>query len=97
MIQDKACGQTKAMGTEMRFIRQELRLIFELRIHATTQNNLGTVYSTLAEVEAKAENCRKAIRAYEEALKVFTREEFPEMYSLIDHNLRKALNFCRGE
>jgi len=31
--------------------------------YATTQNNLGAAYNTLAEVEAKAENCKKAIEA----------------------------------
>ena len=64
---------------------------------ATTQNNLGNAYSTLAEVEAKAENCKKAIEAYEEALKVFTEEDFPEIYQLVKSNIRKLLDFCRGE
>jgi hypothetical protein len=34
--------------------------------YATTQNNLGNVYKILAEVEGKAENCKKAIEAFEE-------------------------------
>jgi len=62
-----------------------------------TQNNLGTAYRTLGEVEAKAENCKKAIKAYEEALKVFTKEEFPEIYLLVKSNLRKLLDFCGSE
>ena len=62
-----------------------------------TQNNLGNAYSTLAEVEAKAANCKLAIKAYEEALKVFTKEEFPEIYPLVEQNLRNVVNFCRGE
>jgi hypothetical protein len=32
-------------------------------------------------VEAKAENCKKAIKSYEEALKVFTKEESREFIS----------------
>ena len=39
---------------------------------AMTQNNLGNAYGTLAEVEEKGENCRRAIGAYEEALRVRT-------------------------
>ena len=62
-----------------------------------TQNNLGNAYSTLAEVEDKAKNCQSAIQAYDEALKVYTKEEFPEVYHLVEHNLRIALNFCEGE
>ncbi len=44
--------------------------------YGLTQNNLGTAYGTLAEVEDKAANCRKAIAAFEAALKVITRERF---------------------
>jgi hypothetical protein len=62
-----------------------------------TQNNLGNTYRALAEVGAKAENCKKAIKAYEEALKVFTVKELPEIYSLVKQNLRRLLNFCRGD
>ena len=65
--------------------------------YANTQNSLGNAYSTLAGVEAKAENCRRAIQAYEEALKVVSRKEFPKIYPLVKQNLRKLLNFCRGE
>ncbi|TAK60152.1 MAG: hypothetical protein EPO24_06985, partial [Bacteroidetes bacterium] len=43
--------------------------------YGTTQNNLGTAYRTLAEVEEKSANCKHAIRAYESALKVSTLEE----------------------
>lgn len=53
--------------------------------------------STLAEVEDKDANCKLAIKAYVEALKVFRKEEFPEIYPLVEQNLRRCLNFCRGE
>jgi len=59
-------------------------------------SNLGNAYSTLAEVEEKAENCRRAIGAYEEALKVYTEHDFPQVYRLVDRNLRHALEgVCR--
>jgi len=62
-----------------------------------TQNNLGNAYSTLAEVEHKADNCKRAIEAYKQALKVFTKEEFPEAYRMVERNLRTLLDFCGGE
>ena len=45
--------------------------------YAMTQSNLGNAYRTLAEVEDKAENCQKAIKACEEALKVSTLDSSP--------------------
>lgn len=42
--------------------------------YAMTQNG------TLAKVEDKAGNCNKAIQAFKEALRVYTKEEFPEVY-----------------
>ena len=65
--------------------------------YAMTQNNLGSAYRRLAEVEAKAENCKKGIKAYEEALKVFTKEEFPEVYPVVERNLRTTRAFCYGK
>jgi len=62
-----------------------------------TQDTLGNAYRTLAEVEARAENCKKAIKAYEKALKIYTKEEFPETYQLVERNLGKVLDFCKGE
>ena len=55
-----------------------------------TQNNLGNAYRTLAEVEAKAANCRKAIAACEAALTVYTRERFPMQYGTTQNNLGTA-------
>jgi hypothetical protein len=36
------------------------------------------------------------MRAYEEALKVFTKEEFPETYPLVEGNLRRLIDFCKS-
>ena len=64
--------------------------------YAMTQNNLGTAYGTLAEVEAKTTNCQKAIAAFEESLEIYTPEEFPELYRRVSKNLEIALRFCQG-
>jgi hypothetical protein len=60
----------------------------------TNENNLGDAYCTLAEVEDKSENCRRAIEAYREALKVFTKEEFPEIHPGVERNLKIILDLC---
>ncbi|MGE5444991.1 MAG: ParA family protein [Ignavibacteriales bacterium] len=42
------------------------------------KGGVGKTTSALAEVEDRAENCKKAIKAYEEALKVLTLKRFHE-------------------
>jgi len=55
--------------------------------YAIAQNNLGNAYHRLAGVEYKAENCRRAIAAHEEALKVHTLDRFPIQYANTENNL----------
>jgi tetratricopeptide (TPR) repeat protein len=57
---------------------------------AMTQNNLGNAYGTLGEVEDKAPNCRLAIEAYKEALRVRNYEAFPMQYAMTQNNLGDA-------
>jgi hypothetical protein len=45
----------------------------------------------------KAAYMKIAIKAYEEAIKIYTKEEFPEIYPLVELSLRKVLDFCEGE
>ncbi|MEK7354520.1 MAG: tetratricopeptide repeat protein, partial [Chloroflexota bacterium] len=45
---------------------------------------------TLAEVENKAENCKKAISAYEAALTIYTLKGFPMQYAMTQNNLGAA-------
>jgi len=59
--------------------------------YGTTQNNLGTAYRTLAEVEEKGENCRKAIEAYRQALGVYTEELSPQVHAEVAASLAEAL------
>ncbi|MHC2994065.1 MAG: hypothetical protein IBV53_00960 [Candidatus Atribacteria bacterium] len=56
-----------------------------------TKYNLGFAYHTLAEVQDKAKNCNLAIQACQEALKVYTKKEFPEMYRMIKENINKDI------
>ena len=55
-----------------------------------TQYNLGNAYSTLAEVENKAENCKKAITAYNESLRVYIKYKLLYQCKMIQNNLEIA-------
>jgi len=53
-----------------------------------TYYNIGNIYKILAEVENKNENCERATSAYEEALKVYTQEQFPSECKKIKENIK---------
>ena len=55
--------------------------------YGAAKNNLGSAYGTLAEVEDKAGNCRLAIAAHEEALRVRAYDAFPMGYGMTQNNL----------
>ncbi|MEE9409933.1 MAG: hypothetical protein V3V41_03310 [Candidatus Heimdallarchaeota archaeon] len=57
---------------------------------AQTNNDLGNLYSSLAEIENKVENCHSAMSVYKEALKIYTPELFVSEYSLVSQNLGLA-------
>ncbi len=61
--------------------------------YAMTQNNLGAAYQTLAEIEDKDKNCKKAIDAYQEALEIV--KDIPNLYQQIKSNLEIAREICR--
>jgi t-SNARE complex subunit (syntaxin) len=63
----------------------------KLSQYAMTQNNLGNAYGTLAEVEDKSQNCKKAIATYKEALRVLTEKEYPGPYHVVETNVRNLL------
>jgi hypothetical protein len=60
--------------------------------YAMIQTNLGNALGTLAEVEDKLGNTKKAIDAYEQALRVFTVEKFPVQYRLTKQNQQLLLS-----
>jgi hypothetical protein len=64
--------------------------------YGMTQNNLGTAYRTLGEVEEKAENCKKAIMAYQEALRVYNKQEYPQQYAGVSSNLKIVEDLYEG-
>jgi hypothetical protein len=51
--------------------------------------------TTLAEVEDKEHNCKKAVKAYQNALKIFTEELYPVYNEIIADNLENLINFCK--
>lgn len=52
-------------------------------------------YKTLAEVEEKAQNCKKAIEAYQNDLKIFTEESYPLYNETISNNIDILTDFCK--
>jgi len=65
--------------------------------YATTQNNLGIAYDTLAEVRDKEKNLAKAIRAFEEALKIYTVERYPLYHEIVASNMSRAKQQMKAE
>jgi hypothetical protein len=59
-------------------------------LFAATQNNRGNAYLALAEAEEDPENCKRAIEAYEEALKIYSLENMPTQYAAANINLANA-------
>jgi len=57
---------------------------------ADAQRNLGYSYLTLAETESLAENCRKAIDAYDAALQFYTPDVAPLEYADVLRDLALA-------
>jgi hypothetical protein len=56
-----------------------------------TQNNLGTALKTLGERESGTETLQKAVEAFHEALKEYTRERVPLQWTVTQNNLGTAL------
>ncbi len=62
--------------------------------YAYIQRRKGDSYIKIAEKNNKEENLKKAIKAYEEALKIYSVEKYPDYYRSISkklQNLRKEL------
>lgn len=59
-------------------------------IISKTQFNLGNTCMEIAEYKNIVNNCKKAIKAYQEALKVRTLEQFPMQYGMTQNNLGNA-------
>ena len=59
-------------------------------LYAHIKNNEGICYSKLAEINNKEENLTKAIRAYEEALKINTVEKYPLYHKVVMSNMEKT-------
>jgi tetratricopeptide (TPR) repeat protein len=58
--------------------------------YAMTQNNLGTAYSDLAQLENQRDNLRNAIAAYQQALQHYTPTAAPLAYAMTQNNLGTA-------
>jgi tetratricopeptide (TPR) repeat protein/energy-coupling factor transporter ATP-binding protein EcfA2 len=70
---------------------EEIRRYLTEKEKARISNMLGNIYWNLSNYKVeKAENCRKAIEAFEEALKVYSLKRFPIQYAMTQNNLGMA-------
>jgi len=60
--------------------------------YAMTQNNLGNAFNLLSKIKNKKKNINKAIDAYKTTLKIFNKDEFPEIFKLINSKIGKLTN-----
>ena len=51
---------------------------------------LGKAYLSLSGYEDKTENYHKAIASFDDALKIFTEEKFPENYRMLQEEISRA-------
>ncbi len=75
---------------------EEIKKHVEKVERAIVYGALGYVYWSILNYKDKAENCEKAIKAYEETLNIYTKEEFPEVYQRVERNLSRLLDFCKN-
>jgi tetratricopeptide (TPR) repeat protein len=52
--------------------------------------SMGYIFDVIGDVSNKVEDCKKAITAFQEAIKVKTLERFPAQYAMIQNNLGNA-------
>ena len=78
------------------FNKKELDKVYRKRCAVVSTNNvlkqmgLGNAYCTFAEVRETEENLTRAIRAYKEALKIYTVKKYPVNYAMTQNNLCEA-------
>ncbi len=91
-VEDRAANLRRAVDAftgALRFYTPEAAPLNE-RIafaYAMTQNNLGTAYADLAQVEDRAANLRRAVAAFTGALRFLTPEAAPLDYAMTQNNL----------
>lgn len=64
---------------------------------SNTQKRIGDICLAISPYHDLNENCKKAIKAYKEALKVYTKKEFPQDYHQTERALRRLLGFCKDK
>ena len=66
-------------------------------IYAHIMNNRGVCYGKLARIVDKEENLKKAVRAYEEALKIYTVEKYTLYYEAVVSNMSRVKQRMKAE
>lgn len=64
--------------------------------YANIQQNVGEVYSRLAQIEGDRENISRAIESFNNALKVYTKNNHPKKYAIIQTQIGRVHLFSAG-
>ena len=64
-------------------------------VYGVIQLNLQSLARELAEVEQNTQWYSKAFKAYDEALKVYTKEKYPEKYSSIKEEAKQLVLYLK--
>ena len=75
---------------QLAVLGEEIKNHVEEEAKAVVYGTLGNIYTDLALYRDRAENCEKAITAYNEALEVFTLDHSPIQYARKKNNLGTA-------
>ena len=89
----------KSLNSAIDIYREVLESVsvkYDPVLFADTQRKIGDAHLGLVFYQEEKKNCKDAITAYEEALKVFTEAEFPERHQAIAHNLEILHAFYEG-
>ncbi|MEL6310591.1 MAG: hypothetical protein AAFQ52_20805, partial [Chloroflexota bacterium] len=83
-------GRVRSMMQWLKRIMVAIEGLDDARLATIVQNSLGTAYSDLSTVEEREVNLRRAIEAYQAALKHYTPASAPLSYALTQNNLGTA-------
>ena len=68
-------------------LKKPLNTERDSQIRAEIQLNLGNLHVEFSEITNQEENLREAIRAFNGALTIYTKEKYPNEYGVTQHNL----------
>jgi tetratricopeptide (TPR) repeat protein len=88
--------KTKLYIKAIKLHERILRIETDSSLCASSQFSIGNAYGRLAEVRDPEANLAKAIKAFEEALSIYTKKDFPTKHAIIKRNLERTQKRLRN-